>query len=96
MEEALSLWIARIGAVFFDANGDGRPDLYVVSGGNEYSEGSPALQDRLYLNDGHGDFTRARLPALEHNGSCVAAGGAFLFVGSRVVARQYGVAPRSV
>src|SRR2546430_17581282 len=30
-----------------------------------------------------------------HNGSCIAASRDFLFVGSRVVARQYGVMPRS-
>ena len=34
-------------------------DLYVVSGGNEYSEGAQPLQDRLYLNDGHGKFHKA-------------------------------------
>lgn len=85
-----------VDAAFFDADGDGDLDLYVVSGGNEFWEGAP-LQDRLYLNDGHGNFTRSEtaLPTFFHNGSCVAASRDFLFVGSRVVARQYGVLPRS-
>ena len=86
-----------VDAALFDADGDGDLDLYVVSGGNEFWEGAP-LQDRLYLNDGHGNFSRAgegALPVFFHNGSCIAASRDFLFVGSRVVARQYGVMPRS-
>jgi len=93
-----------LGAVFFDANGDGRPDLYVVSGGNEYSAMSPALQDRLYLNDGHGRFHKAAgaLPLEDISGGPVAAadydrdGDVDLFVGGRVVPWEYGADPRSM
>ncbi|PYO34147.1 MAG: hypothetical protein DMD74_11755, partial [Gemmatimonadetes bacterium] len=92
-----------VDAVFFDADGDGHPDLYVVSGGNEFWGDHDALQDRLYLNDGRGHFHRApdALPRLAESGSCVVAGDfngdgrLDLFVGRRVVARNYGVAPRS-
>ena len=92
-----------VGAVFFDANGDGFPDLFVVSGGNEYSEGAPALQDRLYLNDGHGRFRKTvnSIPAESVSGSRVIAadfdgdGAIDLFVGGRVVPWRYGTNPRS-
>lgn len=38
------------GCLFFDANGDGYPDLYVTSGSSEFSSSSSALRDRLYFN----------------------------------------------
>jgi enediyne biosynthesis protein E4 len=92
-----------VDAVFFDANGDGHPDLYVVSGGNEFADGDAALQDRLYVNDGHGRFHRdsLALPPMAESGSCVVPGDfngdghLDLFVGRRAVARRYGLAPRS-
>ena len=93
-----------VGALFFDANGDRHPDLYVVSGGTEYGIGASALQDRLYLNDGKGNFRTSvdALPVESHSGSrAVAAdldgdGDQDLFVGSRSVPWTYGVNPVSL
>ena len=91
-------------AVFFDANRDGVKDLYVVSGGNEYSEQSPALQDRLYLNDGRGQFRKVTdaLPPETNSGSRAAVGdfdgdgNPDLFVGSRSIPWRYGINPSSM
>jgi len=93
-----------LGAVFFDANGDQSIDLYVVSGGSEFSEMAPALEDRLYLNDGRGNFRKSngRVPAASISGSRAAAadfdgdGDIDVFVGGRVVPGRYGIDPPSL
>jgi len=92
-------------AAFFDANGDGYPDLYVAKGGYSlFQPGTPALQDELYLNNGAGNFTLSDnlLPDLtESSKSCVRPcdydndGHEDVFVGGRVIPGMYPVTPRS-
>lgn len=48
-----------IGSALFDADSDGDLDLYVTSGGDEVGINSFSYVDRLYINDGKGNFTRS-------------------------------------
>jgi hypothetical protein len=91
------------GALFFDANGDGKPDLYVASGGYQLGPSSRLLQDRLYVNQGGGRFVRdtAALPAMLTSTAAVRAGDfngdgrLDLFVGGRLTPRSYPSPTRS-
>jgi hypothetical protein len=94
-----ALYTEDIGATFFDADGDKDLDLYIATGGNEFDE-PDYLADRLYRNDGKGNFTWDKnLPRSLENNSCVVAadfdrdGDQDLFVGGRMVSGQYGKNP---
>ncbi|MFH0843397.1 MAG: VCBS repeat-containing protein [Bacteroidota bacterium] len=88
-----------VDAAFFDADGDGDNDLYIVHGGNEYAIGDPLLTDLLLINNGKGGFCKGQLPFMSHNGSCIrpcdfdSDGDMDLFVGSRSVPGAYGLSP---
>ncbi|RDC61785.1 VCBS repeat-containing protein [Adhaeribacter pallidiroseus] len=92
-----------MGMLFLDVDNDRDLDLYVASGSYEFPEDAPQFQDRLYRNNGKGQFTQdaQALPALRTSKSCVKAadfdqdGDLDLFVGGRVMSGKYPMAPPS-
>ena len=88
-----------VDCAFFDANGDGAMDLYVVSGGSDFQLGAPQLGDRLYFSDHDFNFTKAKqiLPVNKFESTSVVIpadydedGDIDLFVGGRLQSEAYG------
>ncbi|MGZ5254785.1 MAG: VCBS repeat-containing protein, partial [Flavitalea sp.] len=88
-----------VDAIFFDANKDGHPDLLVISGGNEMPSTGKDQEDRLYLNDGKGNFSKAENAFTQQyeNKSCVSVadidkdGDLDFFIGNLASPTAYGL-----
>lgn len=90
-----------VDAVALDIDNDNDLDIYALSGGNDFPEGDPLLEDRVYINDGKGNFTRLQSKLLATNGGSVSSadfnkdGYPDLFIGNRSIPGAYGLTPFS-
>ena len=91
-----------VDAVAFDIDNDNDLDIYALSGGNDFPEGHPMLEDRVYINDGKGNFTKLNAKLLATNGGSVSNndfnndGFEDLFIGNRAIPNAYGLSPYSL
>ena len=86
----------------FDADGDNDLDVYLASGGVEISPFSDLLYDRMYFNDGKGNFTPSEQLFPDTNnristGAVTSAdydndGDMDIFIGERIKIGRYGLA----
>ena len=90
-----------VDAIAFDIDNDGDLDIYALSGGNDFQEGDPMLEDRVYINDGSGNFTKLFSKLIATNGGSVSSydynkdGLEDLFIGNRSIPGAYGLSPYS-
>lgn len=93
-----------VGAHFFDMDGDNDMDLYIASGGGgDFLGKEKMLQDRIYKNDGFGNFTKSgnSLPKISSSTKAIASadfdndGDMDLFVGGRTMPGRYPEHPQS-
>ncbi|MEW7291498.1 VCBS repeat-containing protein [Aquimarina sp. 2304DJ70-9] len=83
-------------ALFFDIDADGDQDLYIATGSYEDIDNSSSLQDRIYINDGKGNFSKKEvLPQMTSTSNAIATtdfdkdGDLDLFIGGGVIPGKY-------
>lgn len=87
----------ELGTLFFDVDNDSDVDLYICSGSNEFQKIDSAYRDRLFINDGRGNFREVSnaLPANLSSKQVLKSidfdtdGDLDLFIGSRSVPNEY-------
>ncbi len=96
-----NLLFDNAGTLFMDADGDGDLDLFIVNGGGLPDSKTQQYTDRLFINDGFGNFEAKDLLQRKASGSCISAadfdkdGDLDLFIGGRVRVGSYPLPPKS-